>query len=72
MQKNEEIIINITDITDEGSGVGKYDGIVIFVPSAAVGSTVQEVKSKPMAATCAAAIPLWAITPRTDSVRASR
>ena len=37
MQKNEEIILNITDITTEGSGVGKYEGMAVFVPLTAVG-----------------------------------
>ena len=37
MQKNEEYIIEITDVTAEGSGVGKADGIAVFVPLTAVG-----------------------------------
>ena len=41
MQKNDEIILNITDITNEGSGVGKYDGMAIFTPLTAVGDTVK-------------------------------
>lgn len=41
MQKNDEIILNITDLTDEGSGVGKYERLVVFVPSAAVGDTLR-------------------------------
>lgn len=41
MEKNQEIIIEITDITSEGSGVGKYDGIVVFVPLTAVNDTVK-------------------------------
>ena len=41
MQKNDEIILNITDITNEGSGVGKYDGMAIFVPLTAVDDTVK-------------------------------
>lgn len=40
MQKNQEIIINITDITNEGSGVGKFEGMAVFVPNTAVGDTV--------------------------------
>ncbi len=41
MQKNQEIILEITDITTEGSGVGKYDGMAIFVPLTAVGDTAR-------------------------------
>ena len=41
MQKNDEIILNITDVTNEGSGVGKYDGMAIFVPLTAIGDTAK-------------------------------
>jgi len=41
MLKNQEIILEITDITTEGSGVGKYDGMAIFVPLTAVGDTAR-------------------------------
>ena len=37
MQKNQEIVLEITDITTEGSGVGRYDGMAVFVPLTAVG-----------------------------------
>ncbi len=40
MCKNDEIIIDITDVTAQGSGVGKYEGIAVFVPEAAVGDRV--------------------------------
>ena len=32
MQKNDEIEIEITDMTDEGSGIGRYGGMAVFVP----------------------------------------
>lgn len=41
MQKNDEIILSITDVTAEGSGVGKYNGMAVFVPLTAVGDTVK-------------------------------
>ncbi len=41
MQKNQEIILQITDITTEGSGVGKYEGMAVFVPLTAVGDTAK-------------------------------
>lgn len=37
MQKNDEIEIEITDMTDEGSGIGRFDGMAVFVPGTAVG-----------------------------------
>lgn len=37
MQKNDEIEIEITDMTDEGSGIGRYGGMAVFVPLTAVG-----------------------------------
>lgn len=37
IKKNDEIILNITDYTAEGSGVGRYEGMAIFVPLTAVG-----------------------------------
>ena len=37
MQKNDEIEIEITDMTDEGSGIGRYEGMAVFVPCTAVG-----------------------------------
>lgn len=37
MQKNDEIILEITDVTKEGSGVGKYNGMAVFVPLTAAG-----------------------------------
>ena len=30
--KNDIIELDITDITDEGNGVGKADGIAVFFP----------------------------------------
>ena len=37
MQKNDELILDITDVTSEGSGIGKYGGMAVFVPQTAVG-----------------------------------
>ena len=41
MRKNDEIILNITDVTNDGSGVGKHEGMAIFVPLTAVGDTAK-------------------------------
>ena len=37
MQKNDEIEIEITDMTDEGSGIGRYGGMAVYVPLTAEG-----------------------------------
>ena len=37
MQKNEEIILNITDVTSDGNGIGKHNGMAVFVPLTAIG-----------------------------------
>lgn len=36
MKKNDIITLDIVDISSEGSGIGKYDGMAIFVPLTAV------------------------------------
>lgn len=41
MRKNDEFIIDITDVTNEGNGVGKYDGMAVFVPLTAIGDRVK-------------------------------
>lgn len=40
MKKNDEIKLEIIDITHEGSGVGKYEGMAVFVPNTAVGDKI--------------------------------
>lgn len=37
LRKNECIPLTITDMTSEGAGIGKYQGIAVFVPMSAVG-----------------------------------
>ena len=39
MRKNEDITLKITDITSEGNGVGRHEGMAVFVPGTAVGDT---------------------------------
>lgn len=47
MKKNDLIPLTITGITSEGSGVGRHDGMVIFVANSAVGDelTVRIIKT---------------------------
>ena len=40
LTKNDEIILEITDITNEGNGVGRYDGVAVFVAGTAVGDEI--------------------------------
>ncbi len=41
MKKNEIITLEITDITSEGNGVGRYENIAVFVPETAVGDVIK-------------------------------
>ena len=40
LNKNQIIELEITDMTNEGNGVGRYDGIAVFVPMTAVGDVI--------------------------------
>lgn len=48
VKKNDEFIIDITDVTNEGNGVGRYEGMAVFVPLTAVGdkALVKAIKVK--------------------------
>ncbi len=41
MRKNDQIELDIVDVTTEGSGVGRADGLAVFVPMTAVGDRVR-------------------------------
>lgn len=41
MKKNDEFLLDITDVTTEGNGIGKYEGMAVFVPLTAVGDKVK-------------------------------
>ncbi len=41
MKKNDVITLEITALTSEGSGVGRYDGMAVFVPKTAVGDVIE-------------------------------
>ena len=40
MKKNDLITIEITDVMLNGSGVGHYDGLAVFVPATVTGDVV--------------------------------
>ena len=39
--KNEEIILDITALSHQGEGIGRYNGMAVFVPMAAVGDRLR-------------------------------
>ena len=41
IKKNDEICITIDDLTIEGAGIGRYNGMAVFVPRALPGETVK-------------------------------
>lgn len=41
LQKNDLIQLDVTDITNEASGVGRHGGMAVFVPGAAVGDRLE-------------------------------
>lgn len=41
VKKNEHYIVDITDISSDGNGVGNIDGFTVFVPMTAIGDTVE-------------------------------
>lgn len=41
LKKNTIIILEITGLTNEGCGIGKYNGLVVFVPFSAVGDKLE-------------------------------
>ena len=43
MQKNEVYEMEITGMTEEGDGVGRADGMAVFVPYTMPGETVRAV-----------------------------
>ena len=40
IRKNQIVEFEITGITNEGNGVGRYDGMAVFVPQTATGDYV--------------------------------
>lgn len=41
MNKNDIITLEITALTSEGSGIGKHEGMAVFVPKTAVGDIIE-------------------------------
>lgn len=47
MKKNDIVETSVFDITDEGLGVGKADGMTLFIKDAAIGDRLRAVITKP-------------------------
>ena len=41
MNKNDIVRLEITALTSEGNGVGRYEGMAVFVPYTAVGDVIE-------------------------------
>lgn len=41
LKKNDVINLEITDVSNDGSGVGRYENIAVFVPDTAVGDVIE-------------------------------
>ena len=41
LEKNQQFTAEITDLTAEGNGVCKIDGVAVFVPNTAVGDVIK-------------------------------
>jgi len=46
MKKNDEIILEIEDLSADGAGVGKCDGMAFFVKDALVGDKIKANKAE--------------------------
>ena len=46
LQKNQTIQLTITDMTENGEGIGRADGYPLFVKDAVIGDTVQAIVTK--------------------------
>ncbi|MBQ7936666.1 MAG: TRAM domain-containing protein [Clostridia bacterium] len=41
MKKNEKVIVTIEDYTDEGFGVARHEGYVLFIPGTVAGEEAE-------------------------------
>ena len=46
-KKNQEIILTVTDMTENGEGIGHFEGYPLFVKDAVIGDTVRAIVTKP-------------------------
>ncbi len=69
MQKNDIVEIEINGMTDDGSGVGRYQNIAVFVPFALVGEVVRVIIIKVNKSYCAGKL-LEVIKPSPNRIKA--
>ncbi len=69
MQKNDIVEIEITGMTDDGSGVGRYNGMAVFVPFALLGEVVRVLIIKVNKSYCAGKL-LEVIKPSKGRIKA--
>ncbi len=67
MTKNDIIKLDVTAMSSEGSGIGRYEGLAVFVPQAAIGDTL-EVKILKVKSNCAFGKIERIISPSTDRI----
>lgn len=67
LKKNQTVTLSIDGMTAEGNGVGRYEGMAVFVPQTAVGD-VLDVKIVKVCKYYAFGIPLTIHTPSADRV----
>ena len=67
MKKNDKIKLKIEDVTKEGHGIGRHDGMAIFIPGAATGDELEVLVLKVLKNYAFGKI-LNIITPSTDRV----
>ncbi len=41
IKKNDIVNLTVTDVTIEGNGVGKWNGITVFIPKCAIGDKIE-------------------------------
>lgn len=67
LKKNDIITLEITDITSEGNGVGRIDGLAVFVPMTAVGD-VADIRITKVLKNYAYGIIEQIVTPSSDRI----
>jgi 23S rRNA (uracil1939-C5)-methyltransferase len=69
LKKNDEIIVSVDGMTSEGNGVGRFEGMAVFIPFSAVGD-VLKVHITKVQKTFAYGIIKEIITPSPDRIEA--
>ena len=65
MNKNDIVTLEITDVAADGAGIGRYEGLAVFVPHTAPGDTIRA-KIVKIKSSYAFGIPLEILAPSID------